>query len=122
MFAIFFLSIRLVFANGSELVFPSQKTGNILTDVKTRFIAARRETGLVDLRFHDLRHTTGTRLADSGPDIVTIAEVLGHQDLRMTKRYTHATDERKRLAMERLARYSTGNGQKLVKTEKGQPM
>ncbi len=93
MFAIFFLGIRLVFANGSELVFSSQKTGNILTDVKTGYIAARREAGVVDLRFHHPRPTPGTRLADSGTDIITIAEVLGHQDLRTTKRYAHTTDK-----------------------------
>ena len=34
-----------------------------------------------------------------------IAEILGHSDLRMTKRYTHATDQRKRQALEQLARY-----------------
>ena len=31
-----------------------------------------------------------------------IAEILGHASLAMTKRYTHAGDERKRLALEKV--------------------
>ncbi|MDQ3063824.1 MAG: hypothetical protein M3R14_13330 [Acidobacteriota bacterium] len=31
-----------------------------------------------------------------------IAEILGHSDLRMTKRYTHSTDKSKRRAIESL--------------------
>jgi len=41
-------------------------------------------------------------MGDTGADPFTIAEVLGHADLRMTKRYTHATDEAKRRALERI--------------------
>jgi integrase len=52
-------------------------------------------------------------------DAFTIAEILGHQDLPMTKRYTHATDERKRMAAEKLATYVPANNyQKMVKKEK----
>ena len=47
--------------------------------------------------------TAATRLADADPFV--IAEILGHSDLRITKGYTHATDQRKREALERLALY-----------------
>jgi integrase len=105
--------------NGSDVVFVSMRTNGVLKEIKKGFAAARREAGIENLTFHDLRHTTGTRLADSGVDAFTIAEILGHQDLRMTKRYTHATDERKQSAMEKLANYSPAdNCQKIVKNEK----
>jgi len=46
-----------------------------------------------DLHFHDLRHTAASKLAAIGDDSVTIAEILGHSSFRMTKRYTHASEE-----------------------------
>jgi integrase len=98
-------------------VFRSTKTGSKFVDIKKGFTAACKASGISGLRFHDLRHTTGTRLGDDGTSTTTIAEILGHSDLRMTKRYTHATDPNKREAVERLARYGHqhGAGQKSVK-------
>jgi integrase len=84
-------------------VFGNRKTGVNLTDVKHGFNGACTDAGLDDFRFHDLRHTAGTRLADAGADAFTTAEILSHATLQMTKRYTHATDERKRQAVEALS-------------------
>lgn len=89
-----------------EFVFTSPKTGGSLTDIKHGFVSACEDAKVIDFKFHDLRHTAATRLADAGADPFVIAEILGHSDLRMTKRYTHATDERKRQALERLAQFS----------------
>ena len=102
-----------------EFVFINPKTGINLSEVKRGFRSACREAGIHDLRFHDLRHTTGTRLADAGTDAFAIAEVLGHQSLQTTKRYTHATELRKRRAVEALASYSEEGGQKMVKNAEG---
>lgn len=54
------------------------------------------------------------RLGDTGADPFVIAEVLGHSDLKMTKRYTHATDQRKRAAVERIATYGRDNELRLA--------
>lgn len=62
------------------------------------------EAKLADLHFHDLRHTAATRWAEAGAQPTTIAELLGHADLRMTARYTHATDQAKRRAVEAASR------------------
>src|SRR5712664_2267696 len=48
------------------------------------------------------RHTAATRMADAGADPFTLAAILGHSDIRMTARYTHATDEAKRRAVDKL--------------------
>lgn len=84
-------------------VFPSPKTGGQLVDIKRPFGMACEAAGIADLRFHDLRHTAATRLADAGVNVVVIAEILGHSDIRTTKRYSHAMDEAKREAVEKLA-------------------
>ncbi len=95
-------------------VFPSPKTGGQLIDVKYKFDEARTAAGIADFRFHDLRHTAATRLADAGVNIVVIADILGHGDIGTTKRYSHATDEAKREALEKL----TGKGANSQKSAK----
>ena len=87
----------------NEYVFPSPKTNVALVDVKHGFDKAKQTAGLQDFRFHDLRHTAATRMADHGADVFTIAAILGHSDIRMTSRYTHATDRARRAAVESLA-------------------
>jgi integrase len=42
-----------------------------------------------------LRHTAGTRLADSGADAFTIKEIPGHGSIQTSARYVHAIDEGK---------------------------
>ena len=48
-----------------------------------------RSLGIEDFRFHDLRHTAASWLRMSGADIHTVAQILGHKDLRMAARYQH---------------------------------
>jgi integrase len=59
--------------------------------------------GIPDFQLLDLHHSCATRLSDCGEEIVTVAKILGHTDIRMTKRYSHAMHERKRQALEKLA-------------------
>ena len=87
-----------------ESVFPSPKTEGRLIDVKFRFDKAKSDAGIKDFRFHDLRHTAATRMADCGADAFTFAAIFGWSDVRMALRYTHATDEAKRRAVENLVR------------------
>lgn len=86
----------------SEYVFVSPRTSGRLVEIKKAFRAACNAAGLHDFRFHDLRHTAATKLADAGADAFTIAAILGHSTIQMSARYTHATDEAKRRAVERI--------------------
>jgi integrase len=83
-----------------------------LKDIKNAFRAALRGAKIEGFRFHDLRHTAGTRMADAGVPITAIADILGHADVRTTMRYAHATEEAKRRAVGALEQ---GGNRKLSK-------
>lgn len=57
-------------------------TGTILRIIEcpVTLKKACRDTGLVPLRHHDLRHLFATRCIESGVDIPTVARWLGHKD------------------------------------------
>lgn len=67
-----------------------------------KFTQARDAAKLPDIHFHDLRHTFATRLGLNGVDVFTIAEILGHSDIKMTRRYTHTNAETKAKAVQML--------------------
>lgn len=53
------------------------------------------------IRFHDLRHSCATFMLSQGEDFKTIAERLGHKDVRQTMNtYTHVTKEKQKVAAE----------------------
>ena len=58
--------------------------------------------GLTGFRFHDLRHTCGSWLMQSGVPAGHIAAVLGHSTVRMTERYAHVAPENAEAAVAKL--------------------
>ena len=111
------LSIQSEQASGgieSEYVFLNVRTGKPYTDVKKGFSAACREAQVADFRFHDLRHTAATWIGESGASASYIKALLGHSSIQTSERYTHATDEGLRRAVEALARRHEQEGQKVV--------
>jgi integrase len=61
--------------------------------VNNCFVAACERAGIVDLHFHDLRHTATSRLAERLPNVIELASVTGHQTIQMLKRYYHPKAE-----------------------------
>jgi integrase len=102
-----------------EYVFTSPRTGGRLVDLKKGFNEARLAAGIPDFQLRDLRHSCATRLSDCGEELVTVAEILGHTDIRMTKRYSHAMHERKRQALEKLV--VTSNLRQIEKRQDARP-
>jgi site-specific recombinase XerD len=61
------------------------------------------EAGVADFRYHDIRHTFGSRLAMAGVPLRTLAELLGHRTLAMVMRYAHLSPGHLRDAVERIS-------------------
>jgi integrase len=57
--------------------------------LKQAFKRAVDSAGLEDFHFHDLRHEATSRMAQRLPNLIELASVTGHQDLRMLQRYYH---------------------------------
>jgi integrase len=72
-----------------------------IRDVKTAWNNLRRRTG-VQCRFHDLRHTVATKMAEAGVPESTMLAILGHMSRAMLERYSHVRMEAKREAVSSL--------------------
>ena len=53
----------------------------------------RARAGLVDFKFHDLRHEALSRFFEMGLSIPEVALISGHRDVKMLMRYTHLRAE-----------------------------
>src|SRR6266566_3196603 len=71
---------------GTDLVFSSSSGGHIV-DVRTGFQNACKRAGLIDLHFHDLRHTFASQFVMSGGDLYILKEILGHKSITMSHLY-----------------------------------
>jgi integrase len=80
---------RSAFTRDDDLVFAHPALGTVLdhSDLVRRFKRALREAGVREVRFHDLRHTFGTRMAAAGVPLRTLQEWLGHRDFTTTLVY-----------------------------------
>jgi len=69
------------------------------------FGAAVRAAGLKNVTLYTLKHTACSTMIADGTDIVTVSEIVGHADIKMTARYCHSCDKSKLDAVERISRH-----------------
>ncbi len=83
------LSQRSHFTGEDDLVFVGE-AGSYLdgSALRRRYKSALKKAKLRQLRFHDLRHTFGTRMIAKA-DIRRVQEWMGHADIQTTMRYLH---------------------------------
>lgn len=90
-----------------------RSSGYVLTQENQRFTEPRllqikfkkclKECGIEEANFHTLRHTFATRCVESGVDIKTLSEILGHADVKTTlNKYIHSSFEQKQRSIDKL--------------------
>lgn len=94
---------RTVIRLDTELLFPSRKHPAVPVDLRSGFRAAVRRTKITNFRWHDLRHSAASALADLGASLLDIGTVLGHRSQQTTRRYAHLTESRLRGLIEQAA-------------------
>ncbi|MEZ5077220.1 MAG: site-specific integrase [Solirubrobacterales bacterium] len=80
---------RSNYTGSDDLVFAHPETGAPFdaSKMRKRFKVALKAAGVRSIRFHDLRHTFGTRMAAAGAPLRTIQEWMGHSDYKTTEIY-----------------------------------
>jgi len=66
------------------------------------FRNVRKRAGLVDLHFHDLRHTFASQWMMNGGDLYALRGILGHKSIAMTQRYAHLSPAYQRAMVDRM--------------------
>lgn len=80
------------------LVFRSRLRPSQPFAFKTAWYEAVDAAGIKNFKFHDLRHTCASYMAQHGASLLEITDTLGHRTLKMVQRYSHlSTDSRRRL-------------------------
>lgn len=88
--------------NGSELLFPSERAPGRPFEFRKHWNITLKKAQIMDFRFHDLRHTCASYLAQNGATLLQIADVLGHKQLEVTKRYSHLCIDHKQDLVDRV--------------------
>lgn len=79
----------------NKLVFASTKRPDVAYNHETAWKDALKMAKIKNFRFHDLRHTCASYLAQNGATLLEIGDVLGHRNLSVTKRYSHLATSHK---------------------------
>ena len=71
---------------------------------KTEWQRLMKRAGVKNFRFHDLRHTTATRLLRETGNLKIVQRALNHRDIATTARYGHVSDDEVADALQRVAK------------------
>jgi integrase len=92
------------------------------TVLKYHWTRARKAAGLSNVRFHDLRHTFGSRLRAAGVSFEDRQDLLGHKSQQMTTHYSAPDISRLLEAAEKVVGMETETALRLVKSDKSPTM
>jgi len=75
---------------------------------ENRYKKMLKECKLEVFNYHVLRHTFATRCIESGMDLKSLSEILGHSDISFTmKKYVHPSLEIKRVQIEKMTQLAS---------------
>ena len=91
----------------ARLRLASDGVGRVFDTCKPRhwFEEAVTLAGVQDFHWHDLRHTFASRLTMLGVPLRVVQQLMGHQSIQMTARYSHLAPGFEQAAVERLAAF-----------------
>lgn len=96
-------AIQLLPVTGADhLVFRSKRDHSHPFAYEPLFAQALHDAKIVKFRFHDLRHSCASMLAQNGATLLEIADLLGHRQLQVTKRYAHLASGHKAALVNRV--------------------
>lgn len=81
-------------SSGVRVVLPVSFQGGKIRNFDARWANVKREAGILDLHWHDLRHTSATMLKQLGVPTPDIQEYLGHTQISTTEIYTNDQEAR----------------------------
>jgi integrase len=84
----------------NPFVFPGRQDGAPLVNVEKAWNRARKAANVPDVRFHDLRRTVGSWLAQRGASLGLIGAVLNHSQPQTTAIYSRFGEANTRDALE----------------------
>ena len=87
--------LQLFDTKDTSLIFASKIKEEVAYCFTKSWKKALKDSEIEDFRFHDLRHSCASYLAQSGASLLEIADVLGHKQISVTKRYAHLCIEHK---------------------------
>jgi integrase len=98
-------------AEPTDYVFPGQRPGQPLQQLRVCWDTVCEHANLTDVRIYDLRHTFAAMGAGGGLSLPIIGRLLGHTQARTTQRYAHLADDPVREAADKIAGAITKAGQ-----------
>ena len=84
-------------ADGNSRIFPVTKHY-----LRNEMLRGCKETGIKEIRLHDLRHSHVSLLIDMGFSALAIADRVGHETIDITYRYAHLFPSKQRQMAEQL--------------------
>lgn len=99
--AVDILDRRRRITDGSLFVFASTRSqSGHLTSPERAWEVVKCDSGLTDIRMHDLRRTLASHMCMSGSNLFVVAKMLGHRDLKSVEPYGRLHIEPVREGME----------------------
>lgn len=103
--------VRRIGETTCKYIFTGKNAENPITTLKKAHAGALKRSKIGHCRLYDLRHTFASRFVESGGDLITLKDLLGHASLNMVLRYAHPSQEHRFTAIKKMeeARLSKAN-------------
>lgn len=94
------------YANNNYYILTGSNTPKDTRVYEKYFENLLRKCNLRKINFHSLRHTFATRCIESGIDVKSLSEILGHANCSVTLNiYVHSSIDQKRKSIDKMVEY-----------------